>query len=107
MAGEAGVGCAEYKKVLRDGPAHTAAKARIREELGDVPWYTATLATKLGLDLDDITRAILEKTRDRWLRVTGWDVERRRRSRQCQMTGNKEPTSAAVGTTAAGRSARP
>lgn len=69
MVGEAGSVATEYKKLLRDGPAHTAAKARIREELGDVLWYTATLATKLGLDLDDIARANLEKTRDRWLRT--------------------------------------
>ena len=33
-------------------------------------WYTSALATKLGLDLDDIARANLEKTRDRWLRTT-------------------------------------
>jgi NTP pyrophosphatase (non-canonical NTP hydrolase) len=70
IVGEAGSVATEYKKLLRDGPAHTAAKARIREELGDVLWYTATLATKLGLDLDDIARANLEKTRDRWLRTT-------------------------------------
>jgi NTP pyrophosphatase (non-canonical NTP hydrolase) len=70
MVGEAGSVATEYKKLLRDGPAHTAAKARIREELGDVLWYTATLATKLDLDLDDIARANLEKTRDRWLRTT-------------------------------------
>lgn len=70
MVGEAGSVATEYKKLLRDGPAHTAAKARIREELGDVLWYSTTLATKLGLDLDDIARANLEKTRDRWLRTT-------------------------------------
>jgi NTP pyrophosphatase (non-canonical NTP hydrolase) len=70
MVGEAGSVATEYKKLLRDGPAHTAAKARIREELGDVLWYTSALATKLGLDLDDIARANLEKTRDRWLRTT-------------------------------------
>ena len=70
MVGEAGSVATEYKKLLRDGPAHMAAKARIREELGDVLWYTATLASKLGLDLDDIARANLEKTRDRWTRTT-------------------------------------
>jgi NTP pyrophosphatase (non-canonical NTP hydrolase) len=70
IVGEAGSVATEYKKLLRDGPAHTAAKARIREELGDVLWYTATLASKLGLDLDDIARANLEKTRCRWTRTT-------------------------------------
>jgi NTP pyrophosphatase (non-canonical NTP hydrolase) len=70
MVGEAGSVATEYKKLIRDGPAHTAAKARIREELGDVLWYISALATKVGLDLDDIARANLEKTRDRWLRTT-------------------------------------
>src|SRR5258708_36406818 len=70
MLGEAGSVATEYKKLLRDGPAHTAWKARMREELGDVLWYTTTLATKLGLHLDDIARANLEKTSDRWLRTS-------------------------------------
>jgi NTP pyrophosphatase (non-canonical NTP hydrolase) len=67
LAGEAGSVATEYKKLLRDGTAHTAWKARIREELGDLLWYTATLATTFGLDLDDVARANLVKTRDRWL----------------------------------------
>jgi NTP pyrophosphatase (non-canonical NTP hydrolase) len=70
MLGEAGSVATEYKKLLRDGSAHTAWKARMREELGDVLWYTATLATKLGLDLDDVARANLVKTRDRWLQTS-------------------------------------
>src|SRR6266704_2871967 len=68
LAGEAGSVATEYKKRLRDGAAHTAWKARMREELGDVLWYVAALASKLGLDLDDVARANLEKTTDRWLR---------------------------------------
>lgn len=70
MLGEAGSVATEYKKLLRDGAAHVAWKARMREELGDLLWYTATLSTKLGLDLDDVARANLEKTRDRWLRTS-------------------------------------
>lgn len=38
MIGETGSVATEYKKLLRDGPAHTASKARFREELGDVLW---------------------------------------------------------------------
>jgi NTP pyrophosphatase (non-canonical NTP hydrolase) len=67
LAGEAGSVATEYKKLLRDGPAHLAWKARIREELGDVLWYVAALSTRFGLDLDDVARANLTKTRDRWL----------------------------------------
>ncbi len=70
LLGEAGSVATEYKKLLRDGAAHTAWKARIREELGDVLWYTTTLASKLELDLDDIARANLEKTTDRWQRTS-------------------------------------
>jgi NTP pyrophosphatase (non-canonical NTP hydrolase) len=68
LLGEAGSVATEYKKHLRDGDAHTAWKSRMREELGDVLWYAATLASKLDLNLDDIAAANLHKTRDRWLR---------------------------------------
>lgn len=67
LAGEAGSVATEYKKSLRDGAAHLAWKARMREELGDVLWYVAALSTRFGLDLDDVARANLTKTRDRWL----------------------------------------
>jgi NTP pyrophosphatase (non-canonical NTP hydrolase) len=68
MVGEAGSVATEYKKILRDGPGHVAWKARMREELGDVLWYVASLASHLDLDLDDVARANLEKTADRWSR---------------------------------------
>jgi NTP pyrophosphatase (non-canonical NTP hydrolase) len=66
LAGEAGSVATEYKKQLRDGPAHRAAKIRIREELGDVLWYVADLCEKFGLDLDDVAAANLHKVADRW-----------------------------------------
>jgi hypothetical protein len=56
-----------YEKQLCDGPAHLAWKARFREELGDVLWYVAALATKLGLDRNDMARANLSKVSDRCL----------------------------------------
>jgi NTP pyrophosphatase (non-canonical NTP hydrolase) len=66
LAGEAGSVATEYKKQLRDGAAHHAAKIRIREELGDVLWYIANLCEKFGLDLDDVAVANLHKVADRW-----------------------------------------
>jgi NTP pyrophosphatase (non-canonical NTP hydrolase) len=66
LAGEAGSVATEYKKLLRDGPAHHEAKIRLREELGDLLWYIADLATKFGLDLDDVATANLLKVADRW-----------------------------------------
>jgi hypothetical protein len=38
----------------------------MREELGDVLWYTASLADAFDLDLDDVAAASLAKARDRW-----------------------------------------
>jgi NTP pyrophosphatase (non-canonical NTP hydrolase) len=67
LGGEAGSVAAEYKKRLRDGAAHGFWKPRMREELGDVLWYVATIATKLDLSLDDIASSNLQKTRSRWL----------------------------------------
>jgi NTP pyrophosphatase (non-canonical NTP hydrolase) len=66
LAGEAGSVATEYKKQLRDGAAHQAAKIRMREELGDVLWYLADLCEKFGLDMDDVAVANLHKVADRW-----------------------------------------
>lgn len=75
LAGEAGSVASEYKKKLRDQAAHPMWKARMREELGDVLWYLSTLATKLELTLEDIARANLEKTRNRWLVTDGEQLD--------------------------------
>ena len=70
LVGEVGSIATEYKKMLRDGPAHVALKSRVREELGDVLWYAATVASKFGLDLEDVAVANLQKTADRWLHLS-------------------------------------
>lgn len=66
LAGEAGALLTEYKKLLRDGPAYVSFRDQISEELGDVLWYVANLATKFDLDLSDIATANLAKTVGRW-----------------------------------------
>lgn len=66
LAGEAGELLSEYKKFLRDGPAHRLFKERVAEELGDILWYVANVATKFGLNLETIAADNLKKTRDRW-----------------------------------------
>lgn len=71
LAGEVGELQSEYKKALRDGDTANPYRARFAEELGDVLWYVADLATKLGFDLDEIASHNLEKARDRWGRRTG------------------------------------
>jgi NTP pyrophosphatase (non-canonical NTP hydrolase) len=35
------------------------------KELGDVLWYVAQLSSELGLELEDVARANLEKLRSR------------------------------------------
>jgi NTP pyrophosphatase (non-canonical NTP hydrolase) len=67
LAGETGQLLSEYKKHLRDGEAHRLFKERVSEELGDLMWYVANVASKFGLSLDDVAVANLEKTRSRFL----------------------------------------
>lgn len=66
LGGEAGSLLTEYKKHLRDGAAYSRFEAMVAEELGDVLWYVATIASRMNLDLGDIALNNLAKTRDRW-----------------------------------------
>lgn len=66
LAGEAGGLLSEYKKFLRDGPAHKLFKQRVREELGDILWYVANIARKFDLRLGEIAEGNLAKIKDRW-----------------------------------------
>ena len=54
LAGETGQLLSEYKKHLRDGEAHRLFKERVSEELGDLLWYIANVASKFDLSLSDI-----------------------------------------------------
>lgn len=71
LASEAASLLAQYKKWLRDGPAHRLYAKQVAEELGDVLWYTANLADKFELDLESVARDNLAKTRDRFLAADG------------------------------------
>jgi NTP pyrophosphatase (non-canonical NTP hydrolase) len=66
LAGESGSLLTEYKKYLRDGDSYKIFHERISEELGDILWYVANIATKAGLDLGDIAENNLSKVADRW-----------------------------------------
>jgi len=61
LAGEAGQLLAEYKKRLRDGTGHTLFVDKVAEELGDILWYVANLASKYDLNLNDIAEQNLRK----------------------------------------------
>lgn len=66
LAGETGQLLSEYKKHLRDGDAHRLFKERVSEELGDLLWYVANVASKFDLSLSNIAAANLAKVRERW-----------------------------------------
>lgn len=66
LAGEAGGLLSEYKKYLRDGAAHQLFKERVSEELGDILWYLANVASKFDLELASIATENLRKIKDRW-----------------------------------------
>jgi NTP pyrophosphatase (non-canonical NTP hydrolase) len=67
LVGEAGSLLTEYKKRMRDGDAHRGFQAQVGEELGDILWYVANIATKCNLSLGDLAEGNLAKTRERWL----------------------------------------
>lgn len=69
LVGEMGSAISEFKKRLRDGKSYQQFKPHLEEELGDVLWYLANIATKMDLDLELIARKNLEKTKNRWIQT--------------------------------------
>ena len=63
LVGEAGEVAEKYKKIIRDkkGIISRQDKKEITKELGDVLWYIAVIADYLGVALDDLAQANLEK----------------------------------------------
>ena len=70
LADEAGEVQSIFKKWIRDQEADFAKldKANITKELGDVLWYIAVIAHDLGIPLEDIAAANIEKLRSRKVR---------------------------------------
>jgi NTP pyrophosphatase (non-canonical NTP hydrolase) len=66
LASETGELLGEYKKYLRDGESHKLFKERMAEEVGDLLWYVANVATKFGLDLAQVAEQNLAKCEGRW-----------------------------------------
>jgi NTP pyrophosphatase (non-canonical NTP hydrolase) len=66
LASETGSILNVYKKYLRDGIDLVANREFLREELGDLLWYVAAVATACGLDLEDVAEHNLRRTRDRY-----------------------------------------
>ena len=63
LASEAGEVAGKIKKWIRDhgSDVEKLDKAGIADELGDVMWYTATLADFLGFSLDDVAKMNVDK----------------------------------------------
>ena len=64
LASEAGQILNVFKKYLRDSLDPTANREFLKEELGDLLWFIAAVATSIGLDMSDIAKANLQRTRD-------------------------------------------
>lgn len=70
MAGEAGEVADKVKKVIRDNNADFSPLKceEIAMEIGDVMWYCAVLADRIGYKLDTIARMNNRKLKSRQLR---------------------------------------
>lgn len=67
LAEESGEVCGKFKKVIRDdgGVLTDEKKGMIKQELGDVLWYVATIARYMEIDLGSVARDNLDKLEDR------------------------------------------
>lgn len=67
LAEEAGEVAGKYAKAVRDcnGVIDTERTEAIKKELGDVLWFVAELSTQLGLTLEEVMDANIEKLTSR------------------------------------------
>lgn len=74
LAGESGECCDVLKKYLFQG--HKLDEEHLIEELGDVLWYCAELATGLEISLDEVAERNILKLKKRY--PNGFEAERSR-----------------------------
>jgi NTP pyrophosphatase (non-canonical NTP hydrolase) len=67
LVGEAGEIANKLKKVIRDesGVPSDDVRKSVSDELGDVLWYVAQLATEMGTDLNSIAQRNVDKLASR------------------------------------------
>lgn len=72
LANEAGEVAGKIKKIFRDkgGVIGEAEREALKGELGDVLWYLTQICTELGLTLEEVAAANLEKLGSRQRRGT-------------------------------------
>lgn len=70
IVGEAGEVAEKWKKIVayREGVVTDEDRIEIQKELGDVLWYIAVFAQKLGISLDDAAQMNVEKLASRQAR---------------------------------------
>lgn len=61
LAGEVGSLLSEHKKHLREGKRYSVFTDHVAEEIGDILWYLANIASKSGLALSEIAAENLAK----------------------------------------------
>ncbi|MFN0132740.1 MAG: nucleoside triphosphate pyrophosphohydrolase family protein [Phycisphaerales bacterium] len=61
LAGEVGSLLSEHKKHLREGNRYSVFTDHVAEEIGDILWYLANIASKSGLSLSEIAAENLAK----------------------------------------------
>ena len=72
LCGESGEAIDIVKKWLAQG--HELDKEKLAKELGDIAWYLAETAYALGIPLEDILQANIDKLRKRY--PEGFEKER-------------------------------
>ncbi len=72
LTNEAGEVAGKVKKIFRDrgGRVTDEDRAALTLELGDVLWYLAELCTQLGIELEDVAAANIDKLEGRTARGT-------------------------------------
>ena len=72
LGGESGEVLEKMKKIIRDENYKISdeKKEELKKELGDVFWYLASISTELGLELEEIIQANLNKLSSRKERNT-------------------------------------
>lgn len=67
LAGEAGEVAEHAKKCLRDdgGMVSNERRDALKKELGDVLWYVAAICEELGLEMEEVAQANIDKLSDR------------------------------------------
>lgn len=76
LASEAGSILNVYNRYLRDGIDFAANRELLREELGDLLWYVAAVATACDLDLEEVAKTNLLRTLDRYPRHDSADLDK-------------------------------